>query len=102
MENNINNEFMSEFLDQLLEKAWFWPEDDLELLTTDLETVLLDTIITKTALRLNEEQHEHIWALMKDWKTNEVNSYIRTSIPNYDEFLADIYIAFEKDYLSEF
>lgn len=96
-----NDELYEEdFLNDLLMKAGFVPEeDDFDQLKAELEPLLMDTIMTKVFEALSNEQREKVMKLFDAGKEAEALEKIETMIPDYDNFLADVFQQFWDDYL---
>ncbi len=101
-----NNEHLEEayeedFLNNLLIKAGFIPEeDDFDQLKAELEPLLMDTIMTKVFEALSDEQREIVMKLFDAGKEAEALEKIEKLIPDYDNFLADVFQEFQDDYLA--
>lgn len=96
-----NDELYEEdFLNDLLMKAGFIPEeDDFDQLKAELEPLLMDTIMTKVFEALSNEQRDEVMKLFDAGKEAEALEKIETMIPDYDNFLADVFQQFWDDYL---
>ena len=93
----INEE---DFIYNLLLEAGFSPEEDnFEELREDLEPLLMDKILEKVFEALSVEQREEIMHLFDKGKEAEALTKIEKIIPDYDNFLADIFQEFEEEYL---
>lgn len=98
MTDNKQN-FQEQFLDELLLEAWFTQDDNLDLLKEDLRPILQERIVMSVYKKLNQEQRDDVTDLLNNNKTKELDSYLRNVIPDYDEFLMEIYANFEDEYL---
>lgn len=98
MTDNKQN-FQEQFLDELLLEAWFTVDDNLDLLKEDLRPILQERIVMSVYKKLNQEQRDDVTDLLNNNKTQELDSYLRSIIPDYDEFLMEIYANFEDEYL---
>jgi len=84
-----------DFLNDLLMKAGFIPEeDDFDQLKAELEPLLMDTIMTKVFEALSNEQRDEVMKLFDAGKEAEALEKIETMIPDYDNFLADVFQQF--------
>ena len=99
MENKMDKKFQDQFLDEMLVEAWFEEDDDLDLLKEDLRPLLQERIMMHIHKELDENQVEQVTKLLEENKLDELDTYIRDIIPNYDEFLMEIYAQFEDEYL---
>ncbi len=99
MENKMDKKFQDQFLDEMLLEAWFEEDDDLDLLKEDLRPLLQERIMMHIHQELDENQVEQVTKLLEENKLDELDTYIRDIIPNYDEFLMEIYAQFEDEYL---
>lgn len=95
----MQQNFQDQFLDELLIKAGFEQDDDLDLIKEDLIPILQERINMHIYQAINEEQTKKITELLDENKIDEANTYIQNAIPNYDEFLMEIYAQFEDEYL---
>ena len=99
MENKMQKKFQEQFLDELLLEAWFEQEDALDLLKEDLRPLLQDRVMTHIYQELDEIQVKQVTTLLENDKIDELDSYIRKIIPDFDNFLMEIYAQFEDEYL---
>lgn len=97
-----NDELYEEdFLNNLLLKAGFIPEeDDFDQLKAELEPLLMDTIMTKVFEALSEQQRKEVMKLFDAGKEAEALQKIEKMIPDYDNFLADVFQEFQDEYLA--
>lgn len=95
----MEKSFQETFLDELLIKAGFEPEDGLDLLKEDIRPILQERINIHTYQELNDDQIKKVTQLLDENKIAEVESYTRGIIENYDDFLMEIYSQFEDEYL---
>lgn len=95
----MKQDFQDQFLDELLIKAGFEEDDDLDLIKEDLIPILQERINMHIYQTINEEQTQKITELLDENKIDEANTYIQSILPNYDEFLMEIYAQFEDEYL---
>ncbi len=95
----MKQDFQDQFLDELLIKAGFEQDDDLDLIKEDLIPILQERINMHIYQAINEEQTQKITELLDENKIDEANTYIQSILPNYDEFLMEIYAQFEDEYL---
>ncbi len=95
----MQQNFQDQFLDELLIKAGFEKEDALDLIKEDLIPLLQERVNMHIFQAINEEQSNKITKLLDENKIDEVDAYTRNVIPNYDEFLMEIYAQFEDEYL---
>ena len=94
-----------QFLDELLVTAGFDPkEDDLEILKQDLLPVLEEKIILKLyeALPTQEdrERFDTIMTTDEEIASEGLHDFFVEKIPNFDDFMADVYLEFQEEYLS--
>ena len=93
--------FIDQFIDQMLEKAWFEPEDR-DLLKWDIKPLLLDRITLSIVKELNDSQRDEFSVIYKTQDSAAMHSYLTTTLPQYEDIIAQAYLDFEQDYLSEF
>ena len=98
---NISDNFQETFLDDLLSQAGF-EEDAIWLLKEDLRPILQERVVLSIVNELNEEDREHFLDLLDAEKFEELNTYLKSTIPNYEEFLMEVYAQFEDEYLENF
>lgn len=93
-------QFDEDFITNLLVEAGFSPEEDnFQELREDLEPLLMDKILEKVFEALSVKQREEIMNLFDNGKEAEALAKIEKMIPDYDNFLADIFQEFEDEYL---
>ena len=95
----MQKEFQEQFLDELLVDAWFEATDDLALLKEDLRPLLQERIMITIYEELTEEGSEIVTKFLEDDNIEELDAYLRKNIPNFDDFLMEIYTQFEDEYL---
>jgi Mg/Co/Ni transporter MgtE len=69
------------------------------MLKAELEPVLMDRIITRVFEELNDTQRKEVMKLFDEKKEAEALTKIEKMIPNYDDFLANIFEEFQEEYL---
>lgn len=99
MKNKMDKNFQDQFLDDMLLKAWFEKDDDLDLLKEDLQPLLQERIMLHIYQALNDDEIAEVTKFLNDNKLDDLDAYIRKIIPNYDDFLMEIYAQFEDEYL---
>jgi hypothetical protein len=92
--------FQEQFLDQLLADAGFEVED-FSLLKDDLRPVLQERVIMHMYSQLDTAQVDTVWWFLNSKDYNGLNSYLKIVIPNFDEFMMEIYAQFEDEYLED-
>ncbi len=98
---HLNEMHEEDFLNYLLLEAGFIPEeDDFDQLKAELEPLLMDTIMTKVFETLSDDQREEVMKLFDAGKEAEALQKIEKMIPDYDNFLADVFQQFGDDYLA--
>lgn len=98
---NLEEIYEEDFLNNLLMKAGFIPEeDDFDQLKSELEPLLMDKMMTKVFEALSDEQRKEIMKLFDAGKEVEALEKIETTIPDYDNFLADVFQEFQDEYLA--
>lgn len=104
--NVNNNQHLEEaheedFLNDLLLEAGFDPEeDDFDQLKVELEPVLMDRIMTSVFDALTDPQRKEIMKLFDAGKEAEALEKIEKLIPDYDNFLAEVFANFHDEYLA--
>lgn len=89
-----------DFLNNLLVKAGFDPEeDDFEALKSELEPVLMDRIMMRVFEALSEAQRKEVMKLFDAGKEAQALEKIENLIPDYDNFLAEVFEEFQEEYL---
>jgi Mg/Co/Ni transporter MgtE len=68
------------------------------MLKAELEPVLMDRIITRVFEELNDTQRKEVMKLFDEKKEAEALTKIEKMIPNYDDFLANIFEEFQEEY----
>lgn len=100
-ENNISNNFQEEFLDELVKQAGFEAEDS-DLIKDDLRPILQERIMLSIYSVLNEAQIDQVWKYFEQEKYSELTEFLKWVIPNFDDFISEIYAQFEDEYLEGF
>ncbi len=100
MGNKMEKKFQDQFLDEMLMEAGF-DEEDLDLPKEDLKPLLQERILMHTYQILNEEQVAKVTKFLDEDKIEELNTYLSDLIPNYDDFLMEIYAQFKDEYLEK-
>jgi hypothetical protein len=104
--NINNNQHLEEsheedFLNDLLLEAGFDPEeDDFDQLKAELEPVLMDRIMASVFEALSESQRQEVMKLFDAGKEAEALEKIEKLIPDYDNFLAEVFVNFHDEYLA--
>lgn len=97
----ISKNFQEQFLDELIEKAWF-AEDAGYLLKEDLRPILQERIMLYIYKELDEKGVEKVSSLLNQKKYEELDVFLSSVIPNFDDFIMEIYAQFEEEYLENF
>ena len=97
----ISKPFQEQFLDELVKQAWFSP-DEWVLIKEDLRPILQERIMLHIYKELDEEQIDKVWQFFQQEKYDELTNYLKSVIPNFDEFMMEIYAQFEDEYLENF
>jgi hypothetical protein len=102
--NMIAND--EQFLDETLELAGFNPEiDDFEFLKENLRPLLDERINLKLLQRMSEKNRNMFMGRLANddsVTSEEIDEFLRYAIPDLDDFMADIYIEFQNEYLQNF
>ncbi|MDR2415055.1 MAG: DUF3352 domain-containing protein [Candidatus Peribacteria bacterium] len=93
-----------QFLDELLTLAGFNAEqDDFELLKEDLRPLLSERIMLKiyAALPSDADRQTFDEMMTKDEEvsTEKLYEFLTSRIPNFNDFMTDMYLEFQKEYL---
>lgn len=99
--NKISKSFQEEFLDELVKEAGFTP-DEWVLIKEDLRPILQDRIMLSIYRELDEKQTDKVWEYLKKDKYDELTEFLKKAIPNFDDFMMEIYALFEDEYLENF
>jgi len=97
----MNESFQEQFLDELLQEAWFSPDQGM-LLKEDLRPLLQERIILSVYQELNPEERKKLEILLKEHDSSKVQTFLSQTIPDFEEFLFSIYAGFEEEYLANF
>ena len=93
----INEE---DFVYNLLLEAGYSPdEDDFDDLKEEIEPLLMDKIISRVFEELSNDQRKEIMKLFDAKKEAEALSKIEKMIPDYDNFLEEVFQEFAEEYL---
>ena len=99
--NKISKSFQEEFLDDLVKQAGFTP-DEWVLIKEDLRPILQERIMLSIYRELDEKQTDKVWEYLKKDKYDELTEFLKKAIPNFDDFMMEIYALFEDEYLENF
>ncbi|GHV27130.1 hypothetical protein FACS1894176_08720 [Bacteroidia bacterium] len=91
-------------MDETLTLAGFDPErDDFELLKEELFPLLEERITLKIYQALPTEEDrakfDEIMTSDEEVDSEVIDNFFTSRIPNFDDFLADVYIKFQDEYL---
>ena len=100
MIKNINS-FQEQFLDELVKQAGFSP-DEAVLIKDDIRPILQERIMLFIYRELDDESVNMVTTLLEQEKYDELTGYLNTVIPNFDDFMMEIYAQFEDEYLDYF
>ena len=101
MENNMSTTFQEEFLDDLVKQPWFEPED-WDLIKEDLRPLLQERIMLSIYKELTDDQIDQVWKYFEQEQYSELTSFLQWIIPNFDDFISEVYAQFEDEYLENF
>ncbi|HRX63861.1 MAG TPA: hypothetical protein P5060_02020 [Candidatus Absconditabacterales bacterium] len=94
----MNKPFQDQFLDELIMKAGFG-EEDVETVKEDLKPILQERIMIHIYKTINDEQSKVVGDFLEKSKFDDLNKYLADTIPNFEDFLMEIYSQFEDEYL---
>ena len=100
MMKNINS-FQEQFLNELVKQAGFSP-DEAVLIKDDIRPILQERIMLFIYRELDDESVNMVTTLLEQEKYDELTGYLNTVIPNFDDFMMEIYAQFEDEYLDYF
>lgn len=100
-ETNISKTFQEEFLDELIKEAGFEPED-ADLIKEDLRPILQERIMLSIYSVITDEQIEQVWKYFEQEKYSELTEFLKWIIPNFEDFISEVYAQFEDEYLENF
>jgi len=100
-ENNISKNFQEEFLDDLIKEAGFEPED-VDVIKEDLRPILQERIMLSIYSVLKDDQIEQVWKYFEQEKYSELTEFLKWVIPNFEDFISEVYAQFEDEYLENF
>lgn len=99
--NKISKSFQEKFLDELVKEAGFTPEE-WDLVKGDLRPILQERIMLSIYRELDEKQADKVWKFFEQDKYDELTEFLKKAIPNFDDFMMEIYALFEDEYLENF
>lgn len=99
--NKVSKSFQEEFLDDLVKQAGFSPNEWV-LIKEDLRPILQERIMLYIYRELDEKQIEKVWKFFEQDKYEELTEFLKKAIPNFDDFISEIYAQFEDEYLENF
>lgn len=91
------------FIEKMIIKAMPDLDDEgLSMMIEDTKPVLYDRVMTHIIGQINEKDGEwFLDKLEKEWVTAETADYLKSKIPNFQQFLEKTYNDFETMYLKE-
>ena len=92
------------FIEQLIIKANPDLDDDaIDLMTEEIEPMIFDRVMTNIANKFTDDQAEKFMELVeKKAPEKDIYDYLDKTIPNYEQFMANVYDEFEAIYLKEY
>ena len=95
-----HEKYEEDFIYNLLIEAWYSQEsDDFESLKEEIEPLLMDKIISRVFEELSNDQRKEIMKLFDAKKEAEALEKIEKMIPDYDNFLEEVFQEFAEEYL---
>ena len=89
-----------DFIYNLLLEAGYSPDkDDFDALKEEIEPLLMDKIFSRVFEELSNEQRKEIMKLFDSKKEAEALRKIEKMIPDYDNFLEEVFQEFAEEYL---
>lgn len=103
MENMVSKSFQEEFLDELVQKAWFNTEN-ADLLKDDLRPILQERIMLfiYKEVQDNSNDVDMVTNLLNQERYEELTARLQLIIPDFEDFINEIYAEFEDEYLENF
>lgn len=83
----------------LIEAGYSLEKDDFEGLKEEIEPLLMDKIISRVFEELSNEQRKEIMKLFDAKQEAEALSKVEKMIPDYDNFLEEVFQEFAEEYL---
>ena len=93
--------FQESFLDELVKQAGF-EENEFDMIKDDLRPILQERIVLHIYRELSEEDWNKVSDFLEHEKYEELNAFLKEKIPNYEDFIMEIYAEFEDEYLENF
>ena len=92
--------YEDDFIYNLLIEAGYSPDkDDFDSLKEEIEPLLMDKIISRVFEELSNDQRREIMKLFDAKKEAEALSKVEKMIPDYDNFLEEVFEEFAQEYL---
>jgi Mg/Co/Ni transporter MgtE len=92
--------YEDDFIYNLLIEAGYSPDkDDFDSLKEEVEPLLMDKIISRVFEELSNDQRREIMKLFDAKKEAEALSKVEKMIPDYDNFLEEVFEEFAQEYL---
>ena len=93
-----------QFMNELLMAAGFDPEeDDFELLKLDLEPILAERVMLKVYDALptdaDRARFDEFMDEANPFSEEEFMKFLQSKIPDFDEFMAQVHLEFQEEYL---
>ena len=92
--------YEDDFIYNLLIEAGYSPDkDDFDSLKEEIEPLLMDKIVSRVFEELSNDQRREIMKLFDAKKEAEALSKVEKMIPDYDNFLEEVFEEFAQEYL---
>ena len=98
--NANNNQHLEEAHEEDFLNDLLLEEDDFDQLKAELEPILMDRIMANVFEALSESQRQEVMKLFDAGKEAEALEKIEKLIPDYDNFLAEVFANFHDEYLA--
>ena len=99
--NKVSKPFQEKFLDDLVKQVWF-SADEWVLIKEDLRPILQERIMLYIFKELDQKQIDKVWEFLRKEEYDELTEFLKGVIPNFEDFIMEIYAQFEDEYLENF
>lgn len=93
---------MQSFLENLLNEAGFTDQQQVDMLSEELEPLLIERLFTKILARVPEDEQDTFIESVEKWTPEDFDKLCRRYISNYEEVMKQSLDEFAKDYLASF
>jgi len=95
------NFVQADYFYDMFRKAWI-SEEYFPSFQAKLQPIFEERLVLKIQEKLTEEQFDTIVTLLSDGNFDQFEEKLENYIPNFEDFLDEVYQEFEDEYLANF